>query len=127
MILGFNVSPLASQPGPQSCQGWVCAVGQLLPGREAAALPACVARGDRGFPEGFCREFAFPRQDLQPGGSTGNLHRCHRKLLATSFCSTSSLKKINGNIPLAEDCLGSGHTGAWVPHSVCGSCQHLLS
>lgn len=125
--MGFSASSLASQLGPGSCQGWVCAVGQLPAGREAAALGQCVARGDCGFPAGYCPEFASPRQDLQPRGSRGNLHGCDRKLLAIGFCSTSNLRKINGNIPLAKGWLGSRHTWVLASHSVCGSCQHLLT
>lgn len=82
--------------------------------------------GHRGFPVGYCPEFAFPRQDLQPGGSRGNLQRCDRKPPAIRFCSMSSLRKINGNVPVAEDWLGSRHTWILAPHSVGGSCQRSL-
>lgn len=85
-----------------------------------------MATGDSGFPAGYCRGFAFPRQDLQPRGSRGNLQRCDRKPPAIRFCSTSSLRKINGNVPVAEDWLGSRHTWILAPHSVGGSCQCSL-
>lgn len=69
----------------------------------------------------------FPDKIYNLGGSRGNLRGCDRKLLALGFCSTSSLRKINGNIPLAEGWLGSRHTWGLAPHRVCASCQHSLT
>lgn len=120
MIMGFGASSSASQLGPRELPGWVCVVGGRL-------LHWVAVWQEETIPVGYCHEFALPRQDLHPGGSRGNLHGCDREVLAVGFCRTSSLRRINGNIPLAKGWLGSRHTWGLAPHNVCGSCQRSLT
>lgn len=127
MIVGFSASSSASQLGPQELPGvggFVLWDSSQLGGR----LLHCVGMwqeepvaslGD------IAMSLLFPDKIYSLGGAEEIFVAVTGSCLAFGFCSTSSFRKINGNIPLAEGWLGSRHTVAL--HSVCGSCQHSLT